>query len=148
MRKTFKKELEQNQAKLNLQQKLSQQVLDIIQHSEYPAHQNFTLVCAQMGVSESTVRRKLAEEDTSFKGIYKYWFYQEAVFQLISTDKKIDAIALELGYSERSAFDRAFKRTLGTSAAKFREVGQDVDFKATDIFNITIDDLPTVPQSS
>ncbi|WP_334030214.1 helix-turn-helix domain-containing protein [Alteromonas sp. P256] len=148
LRKRLRQLVEQQLISTKLYQQLSEQVLAFINQADLPAQVTFAEVCNALGISESQARRKLREENNSFKKISNWWFYQAAVSELISTNKKIEVIALELGYSERASFDRAFKALLGTSAAQFREFGKRFGYqRSTDFFTDTVDNLPPIPES-
>lgn len=74
-----------------------------------------------MGMSNRTLTRRLKESGVSFRDLIQK--SQESVSkQLLSTtDRTIGEIAFETGFSEQSAFNRAFKRWTGVSPIDFRK---------------------------
>ena len=81
-------------------------------------------VANYFNMSESTFKRRLKSESTNFKSILQS-FKQTRSLHLLSNDRnKFDSIALELGFSERASFERAFKTWYGMTPAQFRELAR------------------------
>jgi HD-like signal output (HDOD) protein len=75
-------------------------------------------------MSESTFKRRLQDEGTNFKAILQS-FKQTRSLHLLTLDRyKFDSIAMELGFSERASFERAFKTWYGMTPAQFREIAR------------------------
>jgi len=74
-----------------------------------------------MAVSRSTFKRRLAVRGLSFRGLRNDVIRNVATKALMETDAEIGTIALKLGYSELSAFDRAFKRITGMSPTMYQK---------------------------
>ncbi len=70
-------------------------------------------VAAALGYSERTLRRRLAREDTSFRTVVETARKDACDIFLRERKKSIAEIAQALGYSEQSAFTRAFKSWYG-----------------------------------
>lgn len=88
---------------------LSQQVSEILQKI-LPKHEaSIGSVALSLNVSERTLRRRLAEEDTSFQQILIKLRQDLAHFYLSHTELSMLDIALLLGYSDQSTFTSAFK---------------------------------------
>ncbi|HUQ06070.1 MAG TPA: AraC family transcriptional regulator ligand-binding domain-containing protein [Kofleriaceae bacterium] len=71
-------------------------------------------VARGLGVSSRTLQRELAETGTSFRALVDH-VRQTRARTLLHRDVPIDEVAAQLGYSERSAFVRAFGRWVGKS---------------------------------
>ncbi|CCH34034.1 AraC family transcriptional regulator [Actinosynnema sp. NPDC047251] len=77
-------------------------------------------VAARLGVSAPTLRRKLAAEGTSFREVREQLLRDQAVASLVRGGESVEELALRLGFSEASAFHRAFKRWTGNSPGAYR----------------------------
>ncbi|ANZ38597.1 AraC family transcriptional regulator [Lentzea guizhouensis] len=77
-------------------------------------------VAARLGVSAPTLRRKLAAEGTSFREVREQLLRDQAVASLVRGGESVEELALRLGFSEASAFHRAFKRWTGSSPGSYR----------------------------
>ncbi|MET9230609.1 AraC family transcriptional regulator [Lentzea sp. NPDC003310] len=77
-------------------------------------------VAAQLGVSAPTLRRRLAGEGTSFREVREQLLRDQAVASLVRGGESVEELALRLGFSEASAFHRAFKRWTGSSPGSYR----------------------------
>ncbi len=77
-------------------------------------------VATELGLSPRSLSRKLAELDTSFKGIVGSLRKELAHRYLHESNLSPTEIAFLLGYSEVSTFTHAFKRWTGNTPAAFR----------------------------
>lgn len=77
-------------------------------------------VARHFGVSARTLQRKLAEHRCSFQDLVDDSRRQLAQRLLQETDFSLAEIAFMTGFSEQSAFNRAFKRWQGQSPRAFR----------------------------
>ncbi|MET1074673.1 MAG: AraC family transcriptional regulator [Umezawaea sp.] len=77
-------------------------------------------VASRLGVSAPTLRRKLATEGTSFREVREQLLRDQAVASLVRGGESVEELALRLGFSEASAFHRAFKRWTGSSPGAYR----------------------------
>lgn len=73
-----------------------------------------------MGIARRTLTRRLSREGASFNALLSEVRRQAGKRYLAETDHTIDDIAFLLGYSESSAFVRAFRRWEGQSPAAYR----------------------------
>lgn len=80
-------------------------------------------VARTLAVSERTLRRRLAEERTSFSELRQQELRRHA--QALLSDERLSPaeVAFSLGFSEMSAFHRAFKRWTGHTPREWRELG-------------------------
>jgi len=77
-------------------------------------------IAAQLNITRRTLQRRLSEVDKTFKGVVEKTRQQLACRYLQSTDYPLVEIAFLLGYSELSAFIRAFRRWTGETPQKYR----------------------------
>jgi AraC-like DNA-binding protein len=72
------------------------------------------------GIDRRTLSRRLSAEGTSFSKLHRSLRYERACKLLCETAAPLSAITAALGYSEQSAFNRAFQIWSGTSPKRFR----------------------------
>lgn len=75
---------------------------------------------AALGVSPRTLHRRLRDEGTSFRAIRDALRREAALARLARSDDPIAGIAADLGYSEPSAFFRAFVGWTGEAPSVYR----------------------------
>ncbi len=81
---------------------------------------NIQEISRVLGMSSRTLTRRLAESDLTFRTLIQK-VQQEISQQLLrSSSQSIAEIAYETGFSDQSAFHRAFKRWTGTSPVEYR----------------------------
>jgi len=73
-----------------------------------------------LGMSERSLRRRLADEGVSYTQLVEQSQIELARAMLVEPTRSIKQIAHELGFTSASGFHRAFKRWTGTSPALFR----------------------------
>lgn len=127
---------------------LTESVNHLLERSDVPAALTIEQCASAQAMSTTTFRRKLAQEDTSFKLIQNKYLNELCVSALFAQSVTIDDLAIKLGYSERATFERAFKQKFGVSPSQFRKLslqGQDKNSqkKLLDI----IDNMPPMPDS-
>lgn len=77
-------------------------------------------VAKTLGVSTRSLQRALHQEGTQFSTVVSGVRLRLARERLRDLQRPISDIAMQLGYSEPSAFHRAFKRTFGRTPNEFR----------------------------
>ena len=82
-----------------------------------PGLENFT---RQLGMTARTLQRKLKEEGTSYQDLIDEVRCEVARRHLRRPAMAISEIAFALGFSETSAFHRAFKRWTGMTPKEYR----------------------------
>lgn len=87
-------------------------ILEALSPAEWP---KFDRLAAKVGTSPSILRRKLKSEGTSYSTIKGYVRMQLSRNILETDDMTISELAFHIGYSEPSAFYRAFKKANGSS---------------------------------
>ncbi|WP_082968140.1 AraC family transcriptional regulator [Mycobacterium scrofulaceum] len=77
-------------------------------------------VARQLAMSERTLRRRLAEENTTFRDLLEE-VHRVLAEELLATGAlSVDDVALRLGYAEATSFIAAFKRWTGTTPARYQ----------------------------
>jgi len=74
-----------------------------------------------LGMSRRTLHRRLSDSGTTFNALRESIVISVAEESLSKTSVSISELAHELGYSESSAFDRAFKRLTGQNPLEYRK---------------------------
>ncbi|MFD4023165.1 AraC family transcriptional regulator [Streptomyces sp. NPDC058576] len=75
---------------------------------------------ARLAVSPATLRRRLAADGTSYKELKDTVRRDAAIVGLAEGDEPIAELAARLGFSEDTAFHRAFRRWTGTTPGAYR----------------------------
>jgi len=73
-----------------------------------------------LGMSMRTIQRRLSEEDTSHKQLLRQIRHELALRYLKERSVAISEVAFLLGFSEPSAFYRAFRRWTGMTPVEYR----------------------------
>jgi AraC-like DNA-binding protein len=81
---------------------------------------DFETLAGELNMTTATLRRRLHEEGASYQGIKDQLRRDLAIGYLSHSKRSVMDIALELGFSERSAFHRAFRKWTGASPGEFR----------------------------
>ena len=82
-------------------------------------HPDLWRIASQMGISERSLQRRLGEEGTSFSRILDDLRRDLSEELLVDRKLSVAQVAFLLGYSEPSAFQRAFRRWRGISPRRF-----------------------------
>lgn len=80
-------------------------------------------VAQRLGLSLRSFQRRLADEQTSYRDVLNQTRHQLALDHLKSQQYSVGEVAFLLGFSEVSAFTRAFKRWTGASPRAWRSQG-------------------------
>lgn len=80
-------------------------------------------IARQLAMSPETVRRKLADEGTSVRQLTGDLRRDAAVTSLVRGGESTAELAARLGFSEVSAFSRAFRRWTGSTPGTYRKSG-------------------------
>lgn len=81
---------------------------------------DFDTLAGELNMTTATMRRRLHDEGVSYQGIKDQLRRDLAIGYLSHSDRSVMDIAMELGFSERSAFHRAFRKWTGASPGEFR----------------------------
>jgi len=82
---------------------------------------DFAELARSLGMSASTLHRRLADEDSNFQMIKDQIRRERAQALLRQGGLSVMAIAEELGFAEPSAFHRAFRKWTGRAPGQFRK---------------------------
>jgi AraC-like DNA-binding protein len=77
--------------------------------------------CQHLGISKRSLSRRLKEENTSFQQVKDGLRFDFAVARLTQTDAPLAKIAEELGFSDASSFNRAFRTWTGVAPGSYRQ---------------------------
>jgi len=79
-------------------------------------------VSSHVGMSNRTLTRRLSESGTTFRNLIKKTQEEISKDLLLNSSSSVGEIAFQTGFSEQSAFNRAFKRWSGQSPLEFRKI--------------------------
>ena len=79
------------------------------------------VIADQLNMSRQTLYKRLKEENRTFAELLDQARREQALVYLRDHRRTLTEVAHQLGFSELSAFSRAFKRWMGQSPASFRE---------------------------
>ncbi len=100
----------------SLAQRVRAQVLSTLKEGPISAED----VALKMGVTRRTLTRRLRQQGTSFTELLEDVRHKVAIHYLNTSDHTVEDIAFLLGFSESSAFVRAFKRWQGVAPMAYR----------------------------
>ncbi len=78
-------------------------------------------IARRLSMSRQTLQRRLSEEGTSLREIREQVLRDAAVTSLVEGEEPIADLSERLGFSEPSAFTRAFKRWTGSPPSAYRQ---------------------------
>lgn len=82
---------------------------------------NISQIGKIIGMSNRTLTRRLSENNLTFRELVQKKQEEISKFLLGKSDTSLAEIAFETGFSEQSAFNRAFKRWTGKTPIEFRK---------------------------
>jgi len=88
---------------------------------EHPAQVTMKHIVAELGMQERVIQRHLLEQHTSFRQLKSKVLKQRCLELLIHRNLDPEDVAQTLGYSETSAFYRAFKLWFGATPKQFKQ---------------------------
>ena len=96
--------------------KLERHIVDLLPKGQAKAK----VVATELGMSERTLVRNLAEKGTSFSEVLSQLRHELAMKYLREPELNLTQVAFLLGYANQSAFSAAFKRTTGQAPREMR----------------------------
>lgn len=105
---------------------LSQKVRDLIGRQLETGRARAAVIADQLDMSRQTLYKRLKEENQTFAALLDQVRREQALSYLQNPDHSLTDMAQRLGFSELSAFSRAFKRWMGQSPAQYRSGGATV----------------------
>jgi AraC-like DNA-binding protein len=115
--------LEQALADIPLEDKVLASVRKAIAETMGEGDPSLTRVGKHLALSPRTLQRRLEERGTKFNNLMDDTRRRFAIGYLKGDDHTLTQIAFLLGYSEVSAFNRAFKRWTGSTPSNYRRKG-------------------------
>jgi len=98
-----------------------EQIKSIIIDHLPDGHVTDQLVAKELNLSERSLQRKLKEKGTTFRTVLDDVREMVALQYIKDPVNRMSDIAFLIGFSEQSAFSRAFKKWTGISPLKYRE---------------------------
>ncbi len=92
-----------------------------------------TAVAKRLGVSARTLQRQLQSSGVTFQSVLDGERERLACARLASRDDSVGEIAFLLGYSEQTAFLRAFRRWTGVTPTAYRNRARESAFTPTEV---------------
>lgn len=99
---------------------MSEQVRRILARGLTGAWPGAEDIAARLSLSAPTVRRRLGEEGTSITVIKEEILRDAAIASLVAGAETVEELSARLGFSEPSAFRRAFRRWTGSPPGAYR----------------------------
>lgn len=99
---------------------LSAQVKAMIGHDFSEGFPSFEMISSALNMSAPTLRRRLKREGTTFQQIKDDARCEAAKLCLNRHDLSINEVALQMGFTDPSAFHRSFKKWTGQTPGQFR----------------------------
>lgn len=116
----FEQLCQQVLSRLDIDSPLSSQVLDVLLKRMAGEEPSVATVAKQLAMSTRSVQARLQEEGTSYKHLLAQARRRLAEQHLRDPSMSIAEVSFLVGFSEPSAFHRAFKRWTGSTPAAFR----------------------------
>jgi AraC-like DNA-binding protein len=109
---------------LESERSLAQSVHDAIVRSLSEGVPKAPALARRLGLSERTLQRRLADEGLSFQKLVDEARRELAEGLLVQSDYSLAEVAFLTGFSEQSAFNRAFRRWQNQTPATYRQAAQ------------------------
>jgi HD-like signal output (HDOD) protein/AraC-like DNA-binding protein len=127
---------------------LTEAVNRLLNQCDLPSSLTIEQCASALTMSMTSFRRKLTQEETSYKLIQSKFLNELCVKALLTMQTKIDDLAIKLGYSERATFERTFRKKFGITPSQFRELSlvgsvESSHQKLTEI----AENMPPMPES-
>ena len=100
---------------------LVQVIEELLDSSQNAATANLAIMAEMLDVSPRTLRRRLAEQDSSFFGLVDRWRFKTCLRLLRDERTNLGQIAERLGYANTPNFERAFRRWTGQAPGRYRD---------------------------
>jgi AraC-like DNA-binding protein len=101
------------------QETMARRVRELLRTSAKLHWPSVEQISERLGVSARTLRRRLQEEGTSFQDVLDAARFEFAKARMGQEDTSLAELASELGFSELSAFYRAFRRWTGMTPVQY-----------------------------
>lgn len=114
-------QIEQTRQENNISHNLSKRIKILLQTSQQASKSSQQEMAQQLGMSISTLKRRLQQEGTSYKNLCNQVRFSSAEKLLLDTNTNLTEISLSLGFASASAFNNAFKKWTGLTPLKYRQ---------------------------
>lgn len=125
LQKLITRHLETLMRKISRKDKLSDRVRALVSKRLARDSIDAEHIAKKLNMSRNTLYRKLSTEEVSFHELVEDVRKSKAIRYMESGKYSLSEITFLLGFSELSAFSRAFKRWTGSSPAKYKEQYRD-----------------------
>lgn len=98
----------------------SRQVRELIDRKLESGRARAAVIAAELNISRQTLYKRLKQENQTFAALLDEVRREQALVYLSDPSHSLTEVAQRLGFSELSAFSRAFKRWMGQSPARYR----------------------------
>ena len=95
------------------------QALISAQAEGYP---DLNAVAERLYLSPRTLKRRLAEFNSSFRQLLDATRHKDSIHLLKSSELSIERIAIRLGYADPANFTRAFRKWAGVTPSAYRKL--------------------------
>ncbi len=85
-----------------------------------PTEASLTTAARALGLSERTLQRRLAEQETSFEALVRDVRLERAEVRLAETDDPVTTIAIDLGFRTAQHFSTVFRQRTGETPSAYR----------------------------
>jgi AraC-like DNA-binding protein len=116
----LRSEAEQALARFSNLKTFSQRVMHILYQWPETVPMTKDAVAELLSTSSRTLTRRLQEEDCQFSTLVREVRLEKAKVALKSARTDVQQLALDLGFSDRRGFERAFKQWTGVTPAAYR----------------------------
>ncbi|MCB1700747.1 MAG: AraC family transcriptional regulator [Pseudomonadales bacterium] len=99
---------------------LSMQVKAMMGHDFSAGFPGFETISSALGISAPTLRRRLRREGTTFQQLKDEARCEASILWLDRPELSINEVALQMGFTDPSAFHRSFKKWTGETPGQFR----------------------------
>ncbi len=100
---------------------LTEEINTILKESMASGIPSLSQMSDYLGISARTLKRRLSERDLTFRDLVQKNRQETAVSLLSTSSQSIGEIAFLTGFSEQSAFNRAFKKWTGQTPNDYRK---------------------------
>ena len=118
--RSFEHLAKNQQKELNRHNTFSAQVEKVIMKALFTGRADVDRVSQTLGITTRSLQKRLKNEGTKYQELLEKVKKERAEYFLEQTDMSMINITFLLGYSEQSAFNRAFKKWTGLTPSEYR----------------------------